>query len=1077
MKAKSTILIGAGLLLSAAAGQAQITATNFFNWETAPVHPVALSPDGTRLAVCNLPDGRLEVFDVTSGKPVAAGSIPVGLDPVTVRFRTASELWVANYISDSISIVDLPAMRLVHTITTAHEPSDIVFAGTPTRAYVSCGQPNLVQVYDPLSFQVVTNLAIDGNRPRAMDMSPDGLKVYVAIFESGNASTIIGSGVSQGLPRPSPLNFPNAPSSGQNPPPNSGTNFAPAINPLITNPPPRVSLIVKKDNAGRWMDDNEGDWTEFIRGTNAAFTGRVPGWDMPDHDLAIIDTATFSIRHATGLMNICMAVAVNPVTGKIAVAGSDALNQVRFEPVLKGIFVRMNLAQVDPRNWTSVITDLNPHLTYRIAQVSEAERNQSIGDPRGLVWSSDGSRAYVSGMGSDNVAIFDTLGNRAGLAPAINVGQGPSGLALDESRNRLYVYNRFSGSISTVDTVSQTVVDTLPLFDPTPAVIKAGRPHLYNTHQTSGLGQAACASCHVDARFDRLAWDLGNPTGALKFITNANFANFVPDLTNHYHPLKGPMVTQTLQDIIGHEPFHWRGDREGIEQFASTFTNLQGAVKGLTTNELQELKDFLATVRFAPNPFRQFDNSLSTNLPLSGQFTLGRGATPAGSPLPNGNAQAGQTAFRQTTQLANSCITCHTLPAGLGTDLRFGGLQWAQVALGPDSAHHAALVELERSSNLPFKVPQMRNLFDKFGLDLTRTKSRAGFGFSHDGSVDTLPRFIQDAFAITDDQTTADLVAFLFSFTGSDLAPGALTDRNRSPGLPSLDTPAAVGRQITINNPAPVVLIDSMVGLATSSTSRVDLVVKGFKDGLARGWFYDRTSGSFLSDRQLESYTPDALRALAGEGNEQTYTVVPVGTGRRMGIDRDGDGYLDRDELDFGSDSANPLSRATNTPPMLSTIGNLRVLRGLLFTVKFTATDSDVPAQVLTFRLGINAPAGASINSSNGVFTWVPSGTAVNSITVVVTDNGKPNKSDAKTFTVVITDLKADVPLFSTNGLILNWGALPGLNYRVQYKDELSDPGWIDLPGDFTARNSVGTKLDANGETNASRYYRIVALP
>src|SRR5256712_10540778 len=113
--------------------------------------------------------------------------------------------------------------------------------------------------------------------------------------------------------------------------------------------------------------------------------------------------------------------------------------------------------------------------------------------------------------------------------------------------------------------------------------------------------------------------------------------------------MKGPMVTLSLQDIITHEPFHWRGDRDGIEEFDGTFTTLQGAVTGLTTNQMQEFKSFLATIRFAPNPFRQFDNSLSTTLPLPGHSALGRGSLPAGSPLPNGNAQAGQTAFRLTT--------------------------------------------------------------------------------------------------------------------------------------------------------------------------------------------------------------------------------------------------------------------------------------------------------------------------------------------------------------------------------------------------------------------------------------------
>src|SRR5205814_6515096 len=133
-------------------------------------------------------------------------------------------------------------------------------------------------------------------------------------------------------------------------------------------------------------------------------------------------------------------------------------------------------------------------------------------------------------------------------------------------------------------------------------------------HKTSGLGQAACASCHVDGRFDRLAWDLGDPTGAMKKLTatNNNFGRFAPAVTNDFHPMKGPMVTQTLQDIIGHEPFHWRGDRDGIEQFDGTFTNLQGSATGLANNEMQDPKSFLGTIRFAPNPFRQFDHSLAT---------------------------------------------------------------------------------------------------------------------------------------------------------------------------------------------------------------------------------------------------------------------------------------------------------------------------------------------------------------------------------------------------------------------------------------------------------------------------------
>ena len=102
---------------------------SFVNFETPPVHPVALSPDGSQLAVCNLADGRLELFDVSSGTAVPVGSVPVGLDPVSVRYRTTSEAWVVNHISDSISVVNVTARQVVATIGTLDTPADVIFAG------------------------------------------------------------------------------------------------------------------------------------------------------------------------------------------------------------------------------------------------------------------------------------------------------------------------------------------------------------------------------------------------------------------------------------------------------------------------------------------------------------------------------------------------------------------------------------------------------------------------------------------------------------------------------------------------------------------------------------------------------------------------------------------------------------------------------------------------------------------------------------------------------------------------------------------------------------------------------------
>src|SRR5262249_3981396 len=115
-----------------------------------------------------------------------------------------------------------------------------------------------------------------------------------------------------------------------------------------------------------------------------------------------------------------------------------------------------------------------------------------------------------------------------------------------------------------------------------------------------------------------------------------------------------------------------------------------------------------------------------------------------------------------------------------------------------------------------------------------------------------------------------------------------------------------------------------------SPTSQVDLVAKGIHGGLARGWFYDRTKDLFQSDRQGETVTPDELVGQAAPGSEITFTVVPRGAGVRLGIDRDLDGLLDRDELDGGTNPADPLLR----PKVLTISSNVAVGTDLLLSVQ-----------------------------------------------------------------------------------------------------------------------------------------------
>ncbi|MBI3734992.1 hypothetical protein HY256_00565, partial [Candidatus Sumerlaeota bacterium] len=897
-------------------------------------------------------------------------SIPVGLDPVSVRARSSTEAWVVNHISDSISVVDITAQRVIATIATSEEPQDVVFvAGSPARAFVSCSHDNRIQIYNATTRAFIQNLTLAGEEPRALAVSPDGSKVYAAIFESGNGSTLLGGGIDPdgatvAFP-PNAVNDPNSPYLGKNPPSNTsgGFNdvFNPPLNPAIPIGPP-VGLIVKRDAAGAWRDDNGTDWSSWVNGANAAQSGRVAGWTLIDNDLAVIDTATLNISYATRMMNICMSVAVNPGNGRPYVIGTDGTNEIRFEPVVSGRFLRVEIAAADPSGPTTLgVVDMNPHLDYSTSTIAQSERDKSLGDPRGMVWNSAGTRGYVTGMGSNNMIVIDATGARVDgtAANPVNLGQGPTGLALDESRGQLYVFNRFEGTLSVVRTSTLTERVRVALrYDPTPGAIVTGRKHLYDTHKNSGLGQIACGSCHIDGRMDRLAWDLGDPSGSLKSINEItqpsdgqtpNFYNNLDglgtvtgqNLDSSFHPMKGPMTTQTLQDIIGKEPLHWRGDRDGIEQFNGAFIGLQGDDTNLTTSpaggEMQEFENFLATIYFPPNPFRQITNQLPTSLNVSnyGQYATGRHTRAEGTNLPNGNAQNGLTKYRLNKFDAAifDCVACHTLPTGAGAN-RIGtisgvlptlNITFAPIDPGPDGGLHLTMTSRDGSTQDAIKVPELRNLYDKIGLDMKpHTTSITGFGFIHDGSVDTLSRFVDEpVFTLTSDQDVADVVALLLSFAGGDmplgretgtatvnLSTGAVVVNVEPVGEPSRDTHAGVGKQVVVTSSPVPATVNTMFSEARETGTEtpiplrgVDLIVKGRKDMgggnfVDRGWVYDRIALNFKEDRNGDTITVAGLAGIASVSNPLTYMMVPRGSGTRLGVDQDEDGYYDRTEIE-----------------------------------------------------------------------------------------------------------------------------------------------------------------------------------
>lgn len=96
-----------------------------------------------------------------------------------------------------------------------------------------------------------------------------------------------------------------------------------------------------------------------------------------------------------------------------------------------------------------------------------------------------------------------------------------------------------------------------------------------------------------------------------------------------------------------------------------------------------------------------------------------------------------------------------------------------------------------------------------------------------------------------------------------------------------------------------------------------------------------------------------------------------------------------------------------NSPPSLTVPANQTTDEMTALSVSASATDPDLPANALTFSL-VSPPSGMSINPATGAIHWIPTeaeGPSVNTIVVVVTDDGSPPLSATNTFTVTVNEV------------------------------------------------------------------------
>ncbi len=906
-------LISVAVGVCAAFGQADpsvrsAAAAPYIQFESGHVEPLLLAPDGQTLYALNTPDHRVEVFAIEP-RPVAtrggrspgtsgstsmaqggvaegggvvalggAGVVPplpavrlrhersifVGLEPVSMALSLdGTTLFVANHMSDTVSVVDLAVGFTVATIPVGDEPQGLVVVDD--RIFVACARTPtvsppagetdkgdtshhvLVVAQAVAPYALIEHVSLGVIKPRDV-VALDGA-VYVVPQNSGNRTTLLDETDTTTTLGWSQLTL-------------AGDETPFPVNPVLT----------------------KAELPAFVRGWQIPIAGRiVRDSDFPtlapqllDHDVLAVDATTLAIAASptTGVGTTLFDLELNPFTGDLWVAATEARNLTRFEPVLKGAAIDNRVAIVAPGGAVKSIVSLAPPTTA-------AHHAQ----PTQIAFGREGSapRAYVSALGTASLVVLD--GETAEVVREVALEATlPSGLAVDEARGIVYVLTRGDATVRAlaVNHGDRVVARAALAFDPEPDAVKAGREHLYDARVATGHGNGSmsCASCHIFGHFDQMAWDLGDPEGGLSYYfpdVMTGLGGYPDELvvaatTPILNPLKGPMVTQSLRGLIDPDtkddsPLHWRGDRRTFHTFAGAFGSLLGG-GGVTPTEMQEFTTYLRTLRYGPNPMQPLDREY-TGLAALGAETYGM--NPAVPPK----------SYAINTELF--CIQCHVGDFTNGTD--FTGAR-PTVSAG--------------SFTQLFNTAQLRYIYEKDFKFLT------GFGALHDGAVDGVRGFMD--FHVPNggmptfgnfDTLDKDAVATFVQQWDTGLAP-------------------LVGSQVTLRADSiasTAAHLDLAEPFARNDPPQFDIILHGYRedvDGtpLSRGavytfdepsglWGYLFDTGTFVERALLE-----AVAAL--DIVWFTFTVVPPGMGTRLGIDRDEDGFFDELERTSGTSPTNP---------------------------------------------------------------------------------------------------------------------------------------------------------------------------
>jgi hypothetical protein len=164
-----------------------------------------------------------------------------------------------------------------------------------------------------------------------------------------------------------------------------------------------------------------------------------------------------------------------------------------------------------------------------------------------------------------------------------------------------------------------------------------------------------------------------------------------------------------------------------------------------------------------------------------------------------------------------------------------------------------------------------------------------------------------------------------------------------------------------------------------------------------------------------------------------------------------------------------------NAPPLfLAAPVNCTVMVGEFMVVTNTATDADLPANVLSYKL-LSPPMGATINTT-GIINWTPAamdGGSTNAFMTVAQD-GRASVTNEFWVVVAVKPVSPTILALEVNAgvVMITWSAQIGQNYLVEYAESLPATNWTVLLPDVSATNPIMRRTHESDDAPL-RFYRL----